>query len=228
MRRLITTNLVQYLESLKVNQKKGFKTLLISGESSDPEMQVLLENFELEVVFAGIESSNDPNYIFLDLNKEHQARESYELIVCNQVFEHLFDVKNALEVISKLSSTGTVIWLDFPVSTFEHGSPDFYTTGIMPEMISRLGSKFSFETVSSGIIGSERHFLFGHLLKIWPTPRQMKSPLFSYFGVEGSLMKKLIYQFATLPARMLIAVSSKELTTNSNFATTGWIILVKN
>ena len=228
MRRLITTNLVQYLGSLNEPQKKGFKTLLISGESTDPEVQVLLENFELEVVLSGNESRTDPNYIFLDLNKEHQAKESYELIVCNQVFEHLYDIKNALEVISNLSSSGTVVWLDFPVSTFEHGSPDFYTTGIMPEMISQLGAKYSLETHSKGVIGSERHFLFGHLLKLWPTPRQMKSPLFSYFGVEGSLMRKLIFQFSSLPARLLIAISSKEISTSSRFATTGWIILVKS
>jgi hypothetical protein len=151
----------------------------------------------------------------------------FDLIVCNQVLEHVFDVKNALDIICQICEEKTIVWLDFPVSTFEHGSPDFYTPGIKPEMISKLSKKFFLETLSFGVIGSQRSFLFGHLLNIWPTPRQHKYPILSYYGIAGSYFSKIRYQISTLPQRILISLSSSSVNSNSRYATTGWIILKK-
>lgn len=230
MRKKIVEQLFLYLPTRKDSSDNTLNTLIIGGEENDPEIQVLRESFSLNITLAGIEAVEHPRYVFLDLNVPYISSEQlkgFDLIVCNQVLEHIYDVKNALDIISRICEEKTIVWLDFPVSTFEHGSPDFYTPGIRPEMISELSKIFSLKTLSLGIIGSQRDFLFGHLLNIWPTPGQQKYPILSYFGVAGSYLSKLRYQVSTLPQRILISLSSPAVNANPRYATTGWIILAR-
>jgi hypothetical protein len=147
--------------------------------------------------------------------------------MCNQVFEHLFDIKNALEVISSLSDDSTIVWIDFPTSTCPHGSPQFYTSGIIPEMIEKLALEFELKTIDSGVIGSKRDHLFGHALNVWPTPKQSKHPFWSYYGINGSIIKKIVYQFKITPIKIVLASTSRRSSEEVPFSTTGWIVLAK-
>ncbi len=230
MRAYIAKNLIGHLEQRMHGLERNLEVLVIGGDENDPEVESLKRRFPLNLTFAGIELVNKKNYFGLDLNDENANLPEdpyFDVIMCNQVFEHIYDFRSALINLARLAKPHTLIWIDFPTSTFEHGSPNFYFSGIMPECIMKLGTKASLDTLEFGAIGSERNFLYGHLLNVWPTKWQELHPVWSYFGVEGSLMKKLRYQIKTLPSRILLLAASNFPTNERRFSTTGWIILSK-
>ena len=231
VRREISENLVRILRD-KFKPEESLKALVIGGSDLDPEIITIKENFEIDLLYAGIESDSSLSpYFYLDLNSKLEDKlfpVSFELIMCNQVFEHIFDVKNGLKTISSLCDERTVVWIDFPTSTFPHGSPHFYTAGIIPEMIEKLALEFDLKTIDSGVIGSKRDHFFGHLLNVWPTPHQQKHPFWSYYGINGSIVRKLLHQFRIIPVKIVLAITSNKTSKNMFFSTTGWIILMKN
>lgn len=231
MRHEISENLARTLRN-KFGSEQPLKALVIGGSDLDPEVINIKKNFEVDIFYAGIESDSFLSpYFYLDLNSKLEAKfipVSFELIMCNQVFEHIFDVKNALMTISSLCNERTVVWIDFPTSTFPHGSPHFYTSGIFPEMIEKLSLEFDLKAIDSGVIGSKRDHLFGHILNVWPTPHQRKHPFWSYYGINGSILKKLFYQFRIIPAKIVLATTSNITSKKIPYSTTGWIIVMKN
>jgi hypothetical protein len=231
MREEISDNLVRILRD-KFGSAGSLKALVIGGSDLDPEVINVRKSFETEIFYAGIESEPSLSpYFYLDLNSKGNDELfpfTFELIMCNQVFEHLFDVKNALMIISSLCNERTVVWIDFPTSTFPHGSPHFYTSGIIPDMIEKLALQFDLKTINSGVIGSKRDHLFGHVLNVWPSLRQRKHPFWSYYGINGSILKKLFYQFRIIPEKIVLATTSNKTSLKLSFSTTGWIIMMKN
>jgi len=231
VRREISENLARILRD-KFRSEGSLKALVIGGSDLDPEVVNVKENFEIDFFYAGIESDSSLSpYFYLDLNSKLEDKlfpVNFELIMCNQVFEHIFDIKNALMTISSLCNERTVVWIDFPTSTFPHGSPYFYTAGIIPEMIEKLALEFDLKTIDSGVIGSKRDHLFGHILNVWPTPHQQKHPFWSYYGINGSIARKLIHQFRIIPVKIVLATTSNKTSKKMPFSTTGWIILMKN
>lgn len=228
MREVISNNLVGMLRD-KFGVDRSLRVLVIGGSDLDPEVINIKKNFKTEITYAGIETELSLRpYIYLDLNsriKRQLISSSFEVIMCNQVFEHIFDLNNALKYIALLCKEDTIIWIDFPTSTFPHGSPDFYTSGIMPDMVMNLASKFDLETVKRGIIGSQRDYLFGHVLNVWPTLHQQRHPFWSYYGIQGSLIRKIIHQVKIIPAKILLSTASRQYNDQLSSATTGWIIL---
>jgi hypothetical protein len=94
-------------------------------------------------------------------------------------------------------------------------------------MIEKLALEFQLKTIDSGVIGSKRDHLFGHALNVWPTPKQSKHPFWSYYGINGSILKKIVYQFKITPLKIVLATTSRRSSEELLFSTTGWIVLVK-
>lgn len=228
MRKEISENLIRVLR-VKFGSERLIKVLIVGGSDLDPEVINLKKNFGTEISYAGIETEKSLTpYFYLDLNSEFENKlipKNFDLIMCNQVFEHIFDVKNALKTFAYLCDDQTIIWIDFPTSTFPHGSPHFFTSGIMPQMLENLALELDLKTLDSGVIGSRRDHLFGHALNVWPSSHQSKHPFWSFYGINGGALRKIVYQFKVIPMKIALATTSRKPSNDIAFSTTGWIIL---
>lgn len=212
-------------------QKKVLRVAVIGGGVDEPEIPILEKYFALDIDFIGIEPVTGENFHYLDLNTSNDSADNslkYDLVLCNQVLEHLWNVPNAFLNISKLLLPGGLAWISCPFSNFFHGSPEFYSSGYSPDLIEKLGSYFNFKILDSGFSGSKRIYRTRHILNQWASDKQVNWPLFSYFGVSGSVLQKILYNFRIFPERILLALSSKTDQQNPYHAIETWALLQLN
>ena len=90
-----------------VNTEKKLKIGVIGGSKNEPEI-LLLEKlkFEVDVTTLGI----DKDDYFLDLNeKDNDLPEfNFDLVLCGQVLEHIWNISNFVENISKVLQLQTI------------------------------------------------------------------------------------------------------------------------
>jgi len=209
---------------------RSLKILIIGGTIDEPELVYLQKFFEAQVYFVGVEVENIEMSAMLDLNTEYVAEElpfrqmEFDLILCNQVFEHLWDLKNALTIISNYSNE-SLVWITFPTCDRPHGSPDYYSAGYVPQIVEKLAPLVNLRVLEVGTIGSKREYLFSHLLTHWPSSKQLKHPLISYIGIPGTLLRKISYQFSIIPERIVLQIADNSISEEIRYATGSWILL---
>lgn len=151
MRKLVTTKFNEWIES----STKPQSIAVVGGDSAEPELEHLPDS---KITIFGIENANnDPRFRKLDLNSDfpyNTADEKYDLVLCSQVLEHLYNVPKALETITSFVKPGGHVWLGFPASNFPHGSPDYYAAGYPVQTAVKLLPS-EFEVVLSGQIGTK-------------------------------------------------------------------------
>ena len=132
VRKLVTAKFNEWIES----SIKPQSIAVVGGDSAEPELEHLSDS---KMTFFGIENTNnDPRFRRLDLNSElpnNTADEDYDLVLCSQVLEHLYNVPKALKTITSLVKPGGHVWLGFPSSNFPHGSPEYYSAGTLFKLL---------------------------------------------------------------------------------------------
>lgn len=190
------------------------KTILVLGGSEfEPEMDLFPKTL-FDITFAGIDKGL--NTEFLNLNSPTNHTLTYDVIICNQVFEHLIKPHIAFENISKLSVPGSLVWITVPASNFRHGSPDFYSAGYSKEFLEKNMECMEFQKIELGELSCKRVYLFRHLMHIWPTSRQFKHPLFSKYGHPGTLPHKILYNLSTIYLRIILSRSDSKMEINGD------------
>ncbi len=174
----------------------------------------------------------EDHYFELDLNTPFSQELIYsefrpDLIICCNVFEHIWDIDSAVIHLKNLATANTLIWITVPTCNFPHGSPDYFSAGYTPELVENLGKKHNLNVQASRIIGSKREYLFNHLLTLWPTAWQINHPILCYIGYEGNYLRKLLRQIISLPARLILSLSSKKVVNTLRYAGEAWILLRK-
>jgi SAM-dependent methyltransferase len=158
------------------------------------------------------------NFRFLDLNEKSTINYKFDLVICNQVIEHLYNLGNAFENLSKLLKPQGLLWITCPANNYRHGSPNFFSAGYSREFLEKNLLSLNFEVLEVGELCNQRVYYFRHLLQIWPTQSQLKYPMISYFGIKGTIFRKVIYNFRILPLRIIISMASKKYKLNSKYA----------
>lgn len=102
---------------------------------------------------------------------------TFELVLCSQVLEHVYDVKQAIHNLAQLVAVGGYLWIACPASNYPHGSPEYFSAGYVPELITRLLNPLGFEIIFAEKYGSPRMYFFTHALQYWPTQREYLFPL---------------------------------------------------
>ncbi len=204
---------------LKVHSDEQVITsiLVLGGGDDEPEIQ----NFygkNHSIWFYGIEEpGSNLEYKFLNLDEPFAATRKFDLVICNQVLEHLYHLDNAFSTIENLVEDRGLLWITVPANNFRHGSPDFYSAGYSKEFLLRNLVKHNFEALEIAELSSKRTYLYRHILKIWPTEFQLRNPVFSYVGIEGSHFKKLMFNLNIFPIRLLLAFSSNNWIINGDY-----------
>jgi len=82
-----------------------------------------------------------------------------DLVICNQVFEHIFNPHQAIKNIIQLVKKGGYIFISVPSINCIHGEPHYYSSGYHPRYLQRLGDENNLKTIYSDYWGSIKFML---------------------------------------------------------------------
>jgi SAM-dependent methyltransferase len=202
------------------------KVAVVGGSVNEPEIMTLETLKNIEIRTYGIEEGND---LPLDLNTLSPINAKYDLVLCSQVFEHLFDLKNAIANLANLLDYNSLLWIACPASNRSHGSPYYYSAGYQPELIINLAKSHDLEVITSGRLGSKRLYFMTHALRVWPNKQELKHPVLKYdFGrYKGNKTKNLLKFIRDFPGRLFAAFLNSKMSHEVEFATETYVLLKK-
>ena len=180
MRHKATWTLVNWI---LINQPDIKSIGILGGSSREPELLELQRIYpNAEVTYLGIEQGfQDIPFVALDLNESTDIRQAFDIVVCSQVLEHVWNLDNSIINLSKIiNPRGGFLWLNCPASNMVHGSPEYFSAGYSHKMISKNLENHQFEIVFANSIGSRRLYFFTHTLQYWPTNFELTHPLLTY------------------------------------------------
>jgi hypothetical protein len=224
MREIVTSQFISMIGS----HLEGIKRVaVVGGDQNDPEIIELQKLISFELVSHGVD---DHSNVFLDLNSLQEISLQYDLVVCSQVLEHIFDVKTGIENLAKLVRLQGLIWLACPASNRSHGSPHYYSAGYQPELVVAISKQFNLSPLGYGKVGSKRNYFFTHALRVWPNPDELNHPITKYDlnRYQGSKFIKLIRFIRDLPGRIYSCFISNKINESVEFATESYVLLQRN
>jgi hypothetical protein len=220
----VTEILTDFIHSNKI---KPTKIAVVGGSSNDPEVFAINQSFpSAQFFYFGIDNSEkDSNFTYLDLNQDtEEIFDQYDLVLCSQVLEHLWDLSNGFSLLIKLVSSDGYLWINCPASNMAHGSPEYYSAGYSPEYLKLNLEGRGQEVLMSGCIGSKRQYFMTHLLKSWPTRQEHAHPVFGYRFQPGT-PQGIVWKFIReLPGRLVACMFSKKLRSDIGYATESYVI----
>jgi len=201
------------------------RVAVVGGSLEDPEVTLIKKLFPNAIIeIYGIEQ----NQKFLDLNKPAIFRESFDIVLCTNVIEHVFHHENFARNLLSLVEEDGFIWCAFPFSDMFHNSPKYYSAGYDPEYIEALFDRNGGIYLRSGIISSKRGYLFTHLLQDWPSEFRYKKPFIGQIlwtlgltnsprpPVKNIAINKLVICF-------YLSLVSKKFNSEKMFACGAWV-----
>lgn len=147
------------------------KVAIVGGDLKETELKFMDSGAQISVYGIG------PDDIHLDLNEPSQLKEKFDLVIFNQVLEHIWNHQLAFNILKDFLVPNGVLWVTCPFSNFYHEAPDFYSSGFSPKYLKELGNKSGLRLIDAGAFGSERLYLFQHMMKTWPSVREYFSPI---------------------------------------------------
>jgi SAM-dependent methyltransferase len=204
-----------------ISRSEIIKTIaVVGGYESDIEIQTIIElNPYTNIRYFGID--NDSRIEFLDLNSvdSESLDHDFDLFLCSQVIEHIWNFNNFFKVINRLTKKGGYVWISCPFSNIAHGSPEYYAAGYTPEMlINNLGAE-KWETIIATQFGSKRDYVSTHLYAKWLSRKELFHPILGYQFKPGSL-KGVLWKLAReMPGNLHLSLLSNSINSNTRWAT---------
>jgi hypothetical protein len=174
-------------QNLDISEYLTLKVAVVGGSELEPEIEVLRDlQLDFTTDFFGI----DDNSIMLDLNVDYLSRpweHRYDIIICCQVLEHVWNTSIAIKNITSLARFGGLLWINCPASNHAHGSPEYFSAGYQSEYLVKNCNLYGFNAVASGEIGSERLYKMTHHQFFWPSETEHKMPFLRGYGQRNYL-----------------------------------------
>jgi SAM-dependent methyltransferase len=226
MRWVVLEKLEEVLNSSDVSAET---IAILGGTSKDPEVELIKKQFpHSKITYLGIENdSNDTPFLYLDLNKSIDFKETFDLVVCSQVLEHIWNFDVAVNLIRELVPVSGRIWINCPTSNMAHGSPDYFSAGYTPSYLDKNFEKLGFQTLNSGCYGSERYYKATHLLRLWSTRKEHDHPISGY-RISGKItLGKIKEMLFRIPGRLTMTIWNKDVREDIDFATETYYFGIK-
>jgi SAM-dependent methyltransferase len=205
-------------------EKKLIRLAIVGGYESEPEVLLLRQlGFNLEITYFGIESG----LTHLDLNNQntldskHVSR--FDLVICSQVWEHIWNHHAGMEILSSLLDNGGYLWLACPASNRAHGSPEYFSAGFSSEYLSNHVKSAGLKEVNSGRIGTTRLYKATHSMPTWLSVRAHKCPIFFSFD-DRNLPRRVALRIRFLAKNIELTFSSGKPTSDQRWATESWVL----
>ncbi len=97
----------------------------------------------------------------------------FDLVLCNQVLEHVPNPERALFNLIKITKSGGAIWITCPAICGIHGEPYYFSSGYNPRFLKQLGEKIGLETKHLGSWGNKK-ILLNSVLNNWLTEPNLR------------------------------------------------------
>lgn len=219
MRYLATKSLLEFIthENLDLHN-----VAIVGGSSRDPEAIALNEMYpDINFEYFGIENlHNDAAFTFLDLNLETEIVDrSYDLVICSQVLEHLWNVASAFSNLAILAGTEGYLWINCPASNMPHGSPAYYSAGYSPDYLRKNLEALQHQVILAECVGSKRNYFYTHILRHWASERDHQNPIRGFRAQPGTFKGKVRQYIEIMPTRFLVLFFSAKKTHSIDFAT---------
>lgn len=212
---------------LTTNNPRIGRVALVGGTSRDPEIAFLKAIYPaVEIDTFGIENPfEDLRFFELDLNQKFKlAAEEYDLVLCSQVLEHVWNLGNAFDNLRQLVKPNGYIWINCPASNMAHGSPAYYSAGFSSGFLSNNLEIRNFEVLMKSDLGSKRYYFMTHILRQWVSEQEHSHPIMKYVFQPGSklgVIRKYIREF---PGRVVSVSFSKKIENEITFATEALVL----
>ena len=221
--------LSQFIEQSKrvFSKNRSLSVAVVGGYDNEPEIRALRElGFTVEVSIFGIEEK----MYYLDLNIETglslDSSDKYDLILCSQVWEHIWNHETAFANLLRLMSTDSYLWLACPASNHAHGSPSYFSAGFTYEYLSLNIERLGLANIAGGKIGTPRNYRATHVLPTWLSVRGHSFPPLHAFE-DKSFLSQLLHSMKYLFVNISLLRVAPTITDESRFATESWILAQK-
>lgn len=195
---------------------------VVGGTSSDPEI-VVLKNLYPSIEFHAFGIDNplqDMNFHALDLNRDQVTiQEKFDLVLCSQVLEHVWNLKNSFACLSDLTKPGGYLWLACPASNMPHGSPEYYSAGYSSDFLALNLEAMNFEILFKKHLGSKRNYFITHALRQWVGQDEHNHPVRGYKVQPGTFLGNSRKYLREIPGRILSLFYSMEVSGSIDYAT---------
>ena len=217
--------LAQFIEIAKgiFSNDGNIRVAVVGGYDDEPEIRALRAlGLELEVSIFGIEE----NMHLLDLNDEptitQSSHDKYDLILCSQVWEHIWNHESAFENLLRLTSKDSYLWLACPASNHPHGSPSYFSAGFTAEYLSLNINRMGLAIIAGGQIGTPRNYRATHVLPTWLSVKGHSFP--PVYAFEGkSAYSRILHSIKFFFANISFLGISPTITDEIAYATESWV-----
>ena len=224
MRASCTRTLVNWIEE---NSPTVNSIGVVGGSSNEPELLKILTIYPLaEVIFFGIENTElSTNFVELDLNLPSKITQNFDLVICAQVLEHIWNLSVAFENLSKLLSPHNgLLWVNCPSSNMVHGSPEYFSAGYAHQMLAAHILRCNLEVIISDSIGSRRLYFFTHALQYWPSHFELMHPILTYRPLRSYGRRIVPESIKGFLGRVYSTLLSSKESSDLQFATESYIL----
>lgn len=213
----------KFVESVQPFLDNINSVAIVGGSLAEPEIRELQNITEIVVDSYGVEAAE----YFLDLNKDNKCEKKYDLVLCSQVMEHIWNIEKGVENLKELTKEGGLLWLGCPASNRSHGSPDYYSAGYQPELFVKLFKSKGLEIILQGKLGAARLYFMTHALRVWPNEEELKHPItrYDFNRLPGPLVFDLLRFLRDLPGRFFSLTYSPKITNEVEFATETYLLI---
>jgi len=218
VRNKVTHILLEYIQNNKIQLRS---LAVVGGSSNDPEVVEIKKIFpQISISYYGIDNpDNDFPFTILDLNEPVQMNISFDLVLCSQVLEHLWNVQQAFKSLADMAGKSGLVWINCPASNMAHGSPAYFSAGYSSDYLEKNLVSLGQEVILHGNIGSKRYYFMTHTLRFWATELEHRHPVLGYRTQPGTFLgitKKLILE---LPPRIFAVFFSRRVLNTIDFST---------
>jgi SAM-dependent methyltransferase len=204
------------------NVEKNLHIAVIGGSRDEPELELLkLRGFNLTIKLYGIE--NYEHHLDLNLPTMNHKFEKFDLILCSQVLEHIWNHQNSFKIFENLLKPGAHLWISCPASNRHHGSPEYYVSGFHADFFVKNFANTRLRVLQAGVLGTRRNYVATHLLPDWLSVRGHRFPLFFAFE-NRTKIQAIFLSIRYIPRNILISFQSPKLTADPTSATETWVL----
>jgi SAM-dependent methyltransferase len=121
--------LMQFNDFLTNLPKRTERIAVVSGSLSEPELCLVRSNAKVTL----LNFVDNPN--LFDLNKDwtlpdwSEYQNTFDLVMCEQVLEHLLHPQRALKNLSAILKPGGLLHITVPAINNSHGAPQYFYAG---------------------------------------------------------------------------------------------------
>ena len=224
-RALLLEEFIEFYKCSKMVHSNSINVAVIGGSSQDPELFALKHlGIEINLTIFGI----DPHVEYFDLNtiNPKNSKFQFDLILCSQVVEHLWNHGAAFDSLKNLMNEDTYLWISCPSSNRPHGLNFYYSAGLTSSFLVKNLEHHGFKLLRSGSIGTRRLYRAIHTQPSWLSVRGHKfPPLWSFeehpYDKQGTIYR-IMFRLRYFVRNMELLMFSRKITTDIRCATESW------